>query len=145
MEKQKRMYCRNFPPGYGEFPYFILRVRWGIYLQVPVSKLKIQLPGKKDIYCVVFSQTLISSVRDIRPGARGVYTGSLSEIAEQIREDVSLRFCLVKSPECADYYENGTIIPDKGIPAGGWLLDMEMNHIDDCWLHYKEVGEGRWN
>ena len=66
---------RKFPPGYGQFPYLIIRMHYGVYMQVPIQlsppepgaphRPGTQIPNLNAEQLAAYAVNLDSEVHDI--------------------------------------------------------------------------------
>ena len=57
---------RKFPAGYGQFPYLIIRMHYGVYMQIPIqlSSLEAGAPPRPGIQIPNLSPAQLAEYRD---------------------------------------------------------------------------------
>ena len=62
-------------------------------------------------------------------------------------EDYTLEELVDEAEYClTTYFESGHINnPDEDFEGGGWELSLEMKHLKNLYLDYKEYGSGKWS
>ena len=125
--------------GYGKFPYIIMRVKHGIYIQIPIHLLKkdekVDIINQPGTQIHVDEDTLskskeeqIASLHD-----RLIHHTKLVKAKTENERDFLFGYCLVEGKEKAYYFKNGNINYNKSIPTGGKLLTQENEII--AWNH----------
>lgn len=132
---------RNFPEGYGKFPYLIVRIMSAVYMQVPIH-LKLSDPPK----------TYGVTLEEIEPWMLELYEidknsklhDLLIERTHEIKELIESQqkrpanVCLVEGPEMAYYLAFGKAYHSKQIPSGGSLVTQDNKVIAMNVPHYLE-------
>lgn len=132
-------------PGYGQFPYIIVRVHHGIYMQIPIHFIK----EEKVENLALFPGTHITNVsEDILKKDKATQISLLhdrlleatknviSKIKSKTNNDPQL--CLVLGKNRAIYYENGKFKENSSIPQGGTLIDQNNKTLAINANHYIE-------
>ena len=125
----------KFPPGYGTFPYIILKVGYAVYMQIPIQinapRVDIeQYPGTyldglfeeaiaryavdKDFE---LHELLLQHCRDWK------------RKTEFYSKEKTVKICLVTGPDRAHYFQNDEELVHSSIPSGGTLLSIRNEVI----------------
>ena len=128
--------------GYGKFPYIIMQVECGIYIQIPIHFIKkdekvdiINQPGTQ-IY--VDEDTLSKSKEEQIASLHDCliqHTKLIKTLVENER-NFPFGYCLVEGKEKAYYLKKGNIKFSKSIPTKGKLLTQENEIISWNHPHY---------
>lgn len=132
---------RNFPEGYGKFPYLVVRLMSAVYMQVPIHLG----PGKPP-------QTGGIELEDVEPWMLALYEIDkyskvhelLIERAHQVKDQLEAqlnrpaRLCLVEGPEMGYYLFDGQAYTSSTIPSGGTLVTHNHEIIGMNVRHYLE-------
>ena len=133
---------RRFPPGYGYFPYIIVKTDFKAFIQIPIqvncnTNDRLNYPG------------IHLKVKDLSNDTHLLYeqpkvheeliaiTQSVKTHFEQQR-NAPCPICLVKNPEMGYYLEDQQVIVSTQIPSGGTLLSVDQVIIAVNVKHYIE-------
>lgn len=109
--------------GHGKFPYVIVRMFSGIYMQMPIHLVKEHTAKKKGIV-----------VQTKEPGNKE-NDQFFIEVAANYKRHLDSkgkrkhRICLVLSPTSAYYFEEDQIQFSTSIPSGGTLVNSQQQVI----------------
>ena len=109
--------------GFGKFPYVIIRLQYGIYMQFPIHFVK----EKKDGLAGISIQTDSSDPKV----QQALLLNAIAQFKTQIDEQKRRfhRLCVVLSEEQAYYFEEDGIKFSHSIPKGGTLLNSQQDFI----------------
>ena len=122
----------DFPPGYGKFPYVIVKMGYGRYLQFPIHRTSKKDPSLKGIFISEKEEANFKLKREHDLDA-------LMQVRQQHYEksEIYLPMCLVEGPEEAVYVdEQGNVSESSSIPKGGVLLTATHEIISMYGRHY---------
>ena len=135
---------RLFKPGYGEFPYIIIKEGHGLYLQIPIHFLKEgeevdvkKHPGTqvRNVKEKVLKESRESQIFLLQDEILATTEFVLSKI-QSTKPEKNLEACLVLGQKRALYFRDGRFTPQVYIPTGGALLDQMGNIIGMNVEHY---------
>lgn len=135
---------RLFKPGYGEFPYLILKVGHALYMQIPIHFLKEgeevdvkKHPGTqvRNVKEKVLKESRESQIFLLQDEILATTEFVLSKI-QSTKPEKNLEACLVLGQKRALYFRDGRFTPQVYIPTGGALLDQMGNIIGMNVEHY---------
>jgi hypothetical protein len=104
--------------GYGAFPYVILRLHGGVYIQFPVHFYEGKNPDKPGLRVRV----------DLLTNEKQNFSG-LFNVVRQFHQQINpveakaLKMCLVLAPFVAYFFEDNAFNFSNEIPEGGSLID----------------------
>ena len=109
--------------GFGKFPYLIIRLQYGIYMQFPIHFVKERKDGRAGI-CI---QTESSDPKE----QQALLLDAIAQFKTQIDEQKKRfhRLCVVLDKEQAYYWEEDGIKFSHSIPKGGTLLNSQQDFI----------------
>ena len=123
----------DFPPGYGKFPYVVVKIGYARYLQIPIHRIsKAKDPSLKGIFISEEENTALKLKRDHDLDA-------LMQVRRKHfgKNEIYLPMCLVEGPEDAIYVdEQGNASENSSIPKGGVLLTAKHDIISMEGPHY---------
>ena len=123
----------DFPPGYGKFPYVIVKMGYARYLQIPIHRTsKAEDSSLKGIFISEKEEPNFKLKREHDLDA-------LMQVRQQHYEksEIYLPMCLVEGPEEAVYVdEQGNVSESSSIPKGGVLLTATHEIISMYGRHY---------
>ena len=104
--------------GYGTFPYVILRLHGGVYMQFPVHFYEGKNPEKPGL------RVRVDSLTNEKQNFSSLFN-VVRQFHQQINpvEAKALKMCLVLAPFVAYFFENNAFTFSDEIPAGGSLID----------------------
>ena len=132
---------RKFPAGYGIFPYLIVRITSGVYMQLPIQLDEkestesggIQLEGVEPWMLALYEIDKYSKVHEL-----------LIERTHQVKDQLEAQFkrparlCLVEGTEMGYYIFDGQAYTSSTIPSGGTLVTQSHEIIGMNVRHYLE-------
>jgi hypothetical protein len=109
--------------GFGKFPYVIIRLQYGIYMQFPIHFVK----ERKDGLAGISIQTESSDPKV----QQALLLNAIAQFKTQIDEQKKRfhRLCVVLDKEQAYYWEEDGIKFSSSIPKGGTLLNSQQEFI----------------
>ena len=134
---------RLFKPGYGRFPYIIVKIGYAQYMQIPIHfvgegqpvNLKthpgIQVHDVPEIIFQLDRQTQIEYLHEEIMAATNTF---ISKTRVYSKKDPEA--CLVLAKDNGYYYKQGVFEHSQSIPSGGTLLDQTNNIIGMNVEHY---------
>lgn len=120
--------------GYGVFPYFIIRIESGIYMQVPIhfncssnaeEGVLLKLPPEASIEEIEIS--CIKGVNELLHGGLAISDQCYPKLKFLSVKDFD--GCVVLNPSTAYYLDNARQITAGSPPRGGTLITMSSNSI----------------
>lgn len=104
--------------GYGTFPYVILRITGGVYMQFPIHFYEEKNPEKPGL------RVRVDSLTNEKQNFSSLFN-VVRQFHQQInRQDVkALKMCLVLAPYVAYFFEDNAFAFSDEIPEGGSLID----------------------
>jgi len=137
MNKKQQKYLEK---GYGTFPYFIVRIRSGLYKQIPIHFKEKDLDSKEGVYVELKPESTIDEIQErclmtlikVLEGSPDIRTsGDLYLRAPG--DSRRLNGCLVLEPDTALYINEYGEVTESSIPWGGTLVSIG-NH----WLEFTD-------
>lgn len=126
---------RKFPPGYGQFPYLILRMHYGVYMQLPIQlsppepgappRPGIQIPDIPAEQLAEYHSNLDSAVHDLLVE----HFRRWKQKTEFYNKGRKIECCIVEAPDRAYYFKDKEEHPMAAIPRGGTLLSATSEVI----------------
>ena len=129
--------------GYLQFPYFIIRVTYAIYMQIPihfVSENEVADENQSGSFIQGIPQEYIDNKN--KEEQIELLHDKMMDLAKQLisshnpRNGVKLRMCLVEGKEKAYYFENDEFSSINSIPDGGTLITQNHAVISMNEPHY---------
>ncbi|MBU3681083.1 MAG: hypothetical protein FGM16_03985 [Flavobacterium sp.] len=131
---------RNFLPGYGHFPYVILKSGYALYMQIPihfnvepdVTKYPgTHINGISEADLAHFKANTNSAVHDL-------LIARTNDIKSKIEMDYEkpCLLCLVEGPERAYFFKDNEVNYSTAIPSGGTLLTPQNKILAMNAPHY---------
>ena len=117
--------------GYGTFPYVILRVTGGVYMQFPIHFYEGKNPEKPGLRVRVDSLT-----------NENQNFSSLFNVVRQFHQQINpveakaLKMCLVLAPYVAYFFEDNAFTFSDEIPEGGSLIDSNYKVLALNSVHF---------
>jgi hypothetical protein len=119
---------RKFPEGYGQFPYLIIRMHYGVYMQVPIQLSPLepgaaprpgtQIPNLSAEQLAAYAVNLDSEVHDILV----LHFRIWKQKTEFYNKGRKIECCIVEAPDRGYYFKDKEEIKSSSIPRGGTLL-----------------------
>ena len=126
---------RKFPPGYGQFPYLIIRMHYGVYMQIPIQlsppevgvtpRHGIQIPNVSAEQLAEYQVNRDSEVHDILVEHFRMW----KQKTEFYNKGRKIECCIVEAPDRAYYFKDKEEIQMTAIPRGGTLLSATSDII----------------
>ena len=126
---------RKFPEGYGQFPYLIMRMHYGVYMQIPIqleapkadcsNKPGIQIPDISSEQLSAYSINLDSEIHDILVE----HFRKWKQKTEFYNKGRKIECCIVEAPDRSYYFKDKEEIQMTAIPRGGTLLSATSEVI----------------
>ena len=126
---------RKFPPGYGQFPYLIIRRHYGVYMQIPIQlsppepgappRPGIQIHDISAEQRAAYAINLDSEVHDLLV----VHFRMWKQKTEFYNKGYKIECCIVEAPDRAYYFKDKEEITSSSIPRGGTLLSATSDVI----------------
>lgn len=118
--------------GYGKFPYVIIRISSGIYMQIPIHFVKENEKGLKGI--------LIQTESDNSKEQQSLLLNAIWKFKKHIdaQKNNFNRLCVVLDPHQAYYFEPEGLKFSHSIPAGGTLVASKDEFIAMAHAHHVE-------
>lgn len=136
----------QFLPGYGIFPYVIIRIFSAIYLQVPIQLFcNIEEQNHKDypgFHAYKIPDEILALPRkEMIRALKDDLIEMLWQMQQQIRIDKgnAPKMCLVLDKDWCFYLNNDELIESTSIPSGGSLITQSHQGITMNTQHYREV------
>jgi hypothetical protein len=116
--------------GYGKFPYVIIRISSGIYMQIPIHFVKENEKGLKGI--------LIQTESENSNEQQSLLLNAIWKFKKHIdaQKNNFNRLCVVLDPNQAYYFEPEGLKFSTSIPAGGTLIASQDEFIAMAHPHY---------
>ena len=118
----------KFPPGYGTFPYLIIRMQHAVYMQIPIQletpepgvpkKPGIQIPNLSEEQRAAYVSNLDSEVHDLLVEHFRMW----KQKTEFYSKGRKIECCIVEAPDRAYYFKEKEEVKSSSIPRGGTLL-----------------------
>jgi len=135
---------RKFPAGYGQFPYLIIRMHYGVYMQIPIQlsppepgappRPGIQIPDISVEQLAEYRVNLDSEVHDLLVE----HFRRWKQKTEFYNKGRKIECCIVEAPDRAYYFKDKEEISMSSIPKGGTSLSatsevigMNVSHFID--------------
>jgi hypothetical protein len=125
----------KFPTGYGQFPYLIIRMHYGVYMQIPIQlkppeagaspRPGIQIPNLSAEQLTEYQSNLDSEVHDILVE----HFRRWKQKTEFYNKGRKIECCIVEAPDRAYYFKDKEEIKSSSIPRGGTLLSASSEVI----------------
>ena len=132
----------NFPPGYGTFPYLIIRMQYAVYMQIPIqleapkpaepSRPGIQIPNLSEEQRAGYAADLDSEVHELLVE----HVRMWKQKTEFYSKGRKIECCIVEAPDRAYYFKEKEEIKSPSIPSGGTLLSATSDIIGMNVPHY---------
>jgi|GEM_PF-852823 len=126
---------RKFPPGYGTFPYLILRMQHATYMQIPIQlealdpgapkKPGIQIPNISAEQRAAYAADLDSEVHELLV----LHFRMWKQKTEFYNKGQKIECCIVEGPDRAYYFKEKEEVKSSSIPRGGTLLSASSDVI----------------
>ena len=139
-------HVETFPPGYGQFPYIILKAHYAVYMQIPIhffaegeTEYDINTyPGShlKDVPEEVLNLSRKQQIEILHNRLLELTQLIIKKIEEKGHKNI--RICLVEGLNKAYYFEHNSIKKSKSIPLGGTLITQENKILSMGLPHFKE-------
>jgi hypothetical protein len=133
---------RKFPAGYGQFPYLIIRMHYGVYMQIPIQlsppeagappRPGIQIPNLSPAQLAEYRANLDSEVHDLLVE----HFRRWKQKTEFYNKGRKIECCIVEAPDRAYYFKEKEEHPMTAIPRGGTLLSASSDVIGMNVPHY---------
>ena len=125
----------KFPTGYCQFPYLIIRMHYGVYMQIPIQlkppeagappRPGIQIPNLSAEQLTEYQSNLDSEVHDILVENFRRW----KQKTEFYNKGRKIECCIVEAPDRAYYFKEKEEIKSSFIPRGGTLLSATSEVI----------------
>lgn len=104
--------------GFGTFPYVILRVTGGVYMQFPIHFYEEKVPDKPGL------RVRVDSITNKQQNYSSLFN-VVRQFHQQINpvEAKTFKLCLVLAPFVAYFFEDNAFTFSDEIPKGGSLID----------------------
>lgn len=128
----------TFLPGYGIFPYVILKTGFALFMQIPI-----QINKNDDL--VKFPGTNINNVSEEVQKDAGQFRDLLIEHTQKMKtkiekdKKIQAQLCLVMNASEGHYFNNDTIKKSNIIPSGGTLMTQGNRVMTMNREHYIEI------
>jgi hypothetical protein len=133
----------KFPPGYGTFPYLIIRMQHAVYMQIPIQlevpeigapkKPGIQIPNLSPAQRAEYAANLDSEVHDLLV----LHFRMWKQKTEFYSKGRKIECCIVEAPDRAYYFKDKEEVKSSSIPRGGTLLGATFEIIGMNVPHYR--------
>jgi hypothetical protein len=110
--------------GFGTFPYVILRVTGGVYMQFPIHFYEEKNPEKPGL------RVRVDSLSNEKQNF-----GNLFNVVRQFHKQINpveaktFKLCLVLAPFVAYFFEDNAFTFSEEIPTGGSLMNSDYQII----------------
>jgi hypothetical protein len=125
----------KFPPGYGTFPYIILKVDYAVYMQIPIQINAPQvdidkfpgsyLDGVSEAVITRYAKDKDSELHELLLQ----HCRDWKRKTEFYNKEKTIKLCLVTGPDRAHYFQNDEELVHTSIPSGGTLLSIRNDII----------------
>ena len=117
--------------GYGTFPYVILRVTGGVYMQFPIHFYEGKNPEKPGL------RVRVDSLANEKQNFSSLFN-VVRQFHQQINpvEAKALKMCLVLAPYVAYFFEDNAFTFSDEIPEGGSLIDSNYKVLALNSVHF---------
>ena len=133
----------KFPPGYGTFPYLIIRMQHAVYMQIPIqleasnpgapSRPGIQIPNISEEQLASYAANLDSEVHELLV----LHFRMWKQKTEFYNKGRKIECCIVEAPDQAYYFKDKEEVKSSSIPRGGTLLSTTSAIIGMNVPHYR--------
>ena len=108
--------------GYGSFPYVIVRMLGGVYMQFPIHFYEEKIPAKPGL------RVKVDSIANEQKNYSSLFN-VVRQFHQQINpnKETTHKVCLVLSPFIAYFYHEGIFEFSEEIPTGGSLINSEYH------------------
>ena len=126
---------RKFPPGYGTFPYLILRMQPAVYMQIPIqiNAPRVDIEQYPGTYLDGVSEEAISRYAVDKDSELHQlllqHSRDWKRKTEVYSKEKTIKLCLVTGPDRAHYFQNDEELAHHSIPSGGTLLSIRNEII----------------
>ena len=134
---------QNFIPGYGHFPYIIMRVSYAIYMQIPIHLIKEGEQGdittQPGTHLFGVSEEILSLSKEKQIE---ILHERLLDLTKQIKKKVETErdfefwICLVEGEDKAYYLEEDKVRFSTSIPIYGTLITQGNERLAMNMPHY---------
>jgi hypothetical protein len=117
--------------GYGTFPYVILRVTGGVYMQFPIHFYEGKNPEKPGL------RVRVDSLANEKQNFSSLFN-VVRQFHQQINpvEAKALKMCLVLAPYVAYFFKDNAFTFSDEIPEGGSLIDSNYKVLALNSVHF---------
>jgi hypothetical protein len=125
----------KFPPGYGTFPYLIIRMHYAVYMQIPIQleapkpgdppRTGIQIPNLSEEQRTGYAANLDSEVHELLVE----HVRMWKQKTEFYNKGRKIECCIVEAPDRAYYFKEKEEVKSPSIPSGGTLLSASSDII----------------
>ncbi|MFM1810374.1 MAG: hypothetical protein RLZZ382_1599 [Bacteroidota bacterium] len=117
--------------GYGVFPYVILRLHGGVYMQFPIHFYEEKNPEKPGL------RVRVDSLTNEKQNFSSLFN-VVRQFHQQINpvEAKALKMCLVLAPFVAYFFEDNAFTFSDEIPEGGSLIDANYKVLALNSVHF---------
>ena len=125
----------KFPPGYGQFPYLIIRMQAAVYMQIPIQleapepgaakKPGILIPNISAEQLAEYAINLDSAVHELLV----LHFRMWKQKTEFYNKGRKIECCLVEAPDRGYYFKEKEEVKSSSIPHGGSLLSTTSDVI----------------
>ena len=132
----------KFPPGYGTFPYLIIRMQHAVYMQIPIQfeapnpgappRPGIQIPNLSTEQRAAYPANLDSEVHELLV----LHFRMWKQKTEFYSKGRKIECCIVEAPDRAYYFKDKEEVKSSSIPSGGTLLSTTSDIIGMNVPHY---------
>ena len=143
------IHTETFAPGYGQFPYIILKTHYAVYMQIPIhffaegeTAYDINTyPGShlKDVPQEVLNLNRKQQIKILHNRLLKHTKLIFKKIENKGHRQV--RICLVEGRNKAYYFENGNVKNSTSIPSGGTLVTQENKILSMGLPHFIETNK----
>lgn len=133
----------KFPPGYGTFPYLIIRMHYAVYMQIPIQleapksggppRPGIQIPNLSEEQRAAYAINLDSEVHELLV----IHFRMWKQKTEFYSKGRKIECCIVEAPDRAYYFKEKEEVKSPSIPSGGTLLSTTSDIIGMNVPHYQ--------
>lgn len=133
----------KLPPGYGTFPYLIIRMQHAVYMQIPIQlevpeigapkKPGIQIPNLSEEQLASYEANLDSEVHELLV----LHFRMWKQKTEFYNKGRKIECCIVEALDRAYYFKDKEEVKSSSIPRGGTLLSTTSDIIGMNVPHYR--------
>jgi len=116
--------------GYGYFPYLIVRLRAGLYQQIPIHRSGIENPYLEGLF---LEENEIENKHNYELACKKVFK---TYWQEQMDAGTPKDVCLVLNRSEAYYLSPEGVCNLNSIPSGGWLYSINDELIQEDGNHF---------